>query len=46
MRRRSKEGIMLKKLAALLRTWADKLDPPAAVEPPAGGGPGDGTPVP
>lgn len=40
---------MLKKLAALLRKLADRLDPPAqeqAAPPPAGGGPGDGTPVP
>lgn len=39
---------MLKKLAAFFRKLADRLDPPAeqAVQPPAGGGPGDGTPVP
>ena len=36
---------MLKKLAELLRKLADRLDP-QAVQPPAGGGPGDGTPVP
>jgi len=35
---------MLKKLAALLRQWADKLDPPPTQN--AAGGPGDGTPVP
>lgn len=35
-----------KELAALLRKWADKLDPPVPPVENAGGGPGDGTPPP